>query len=227
LGNISVVIPWRPQPSRIFAYEKLLDWYKINYPAIDIIVSDSDTHFFELSRARNLGAQKAIDNGADIIIFNDADAFVSIVSMGHAIAHAEDFNEIVLPYSVACQHRSARETNLFFRKVFMRGIDAELGRIMRKPKLLDNGMPNKLYPCSLVTIVPSNIFKAIGGFNEDIKSWGPEDTLFHRQYFDLYGKTFTYIDGYVHTTYNDPSRRKVNSDYLDYYRLTRFEDRKD
>ena len=226
MTKISVIIPWREQPSRLLAYNKLTEWYSKYFPNLDLIVSDSDTQKFELSRARNLGAEKAIAAGADIIIFNDADAFANPDSMQNAIAHAEQFNEPALPYSTVYQHKTMKETSFFFQKIFMTNSNKALGRAMYKPRIMDTGLPNKLHPCSLITVFPASVFKELGGFNEDIKSWGPEDTMLHRKYFDTYNKIFVYVDGIVHTTFNDPSIRKVNPDYQEYYKLVRFEDRK-
>jgi predicted glycosyltransferase involved in capsule biosynthesis len=226
MTKISVIIPWREQPSRTFAYHKLIEWYSNYFPNLELISSDSDTQKFELARARNLGAEKAIAGGADILVFNDADAFAYPQSLQNAIAHAESFNEVALPYSVIYQHKNSRETTVFFKKVFMTNSFKALGRVMNKPTIMDDGLPKKLYPCSLITVFPSSIFKELGGFNENIKTWGPEDTLIHRQYFDKYNKLFTYVDGAVHTTHNDPSVRKVNPEYQEYYKLSVFGDKR-
>lgn len=229
MTKISVIIPWREQPSRLFAYEKLIEWYQYYFPNLEIIVSDSDTEKFQLSRARNLGAQKAIDMGSDIIIFNDADAFSDPKSLQNAIAHAEQFNEASVPYSTVYQHERNDESEFFFNKIFMKNRPAlfykKMGRPLYKPSILKTGLPKRLYPCSLVNVFPVNIFQELGGFNEDIKTWGPEDILLHRKYFDKYNKLFVYVEGVVHSTYNDPSVRKINPEYGEYYNVGFFRDK--
>jgi predicted glycosyltransferase involved in capsule biosynthesis len=214
MAKIVVVIPWRPVPSRITAFQKLLKFYKKNFPDFEVIPSDSDGEIYNIGRSRNLGAKKAIDNGAEIIIFNDADSFAKPELIKKAINYSIENNEIAAPYNKTHQHYNARETSLFFRHF---NYDLNIGEIVLAPELFPDGSPpTKWHPCSGVFVVPKNIFLELGGYEEIEGGWGPEDILLHKNYFNLYGKLFHYLEGDYHSTYNDPSYRIVNPEHSKY-----------
>lgn len=224
MTKISVIIPWRPHPSREFSYQRLIEWYANYFPMIEVISSDSGHKKFNLSASRNLGAKKAIESGCDIIIFNDADTFAKPDQLQHAIAHSEAYCQVAVPYSTYYQHRSVRDSEIFFKKVFMQMSDKRLGYAFSKPSITSSGLPNKMYPCSGIVVVPKDIFNELDGFEESIEGWGPEDVVFHRRYFDLKNTLFTYIDGSVHSTYNDPSWRVRDPKDSSHLAFSRFED---
>lgn len=222
--NVAVVIPWRSHPSREIAFNRLVEYFSENHPTFKIFISDSDYKKFNLSAARNAGARKAISAGADIIIFNDADVFVTPDSIKLGAQVAASRNEIVAPYTEYFEHKTERETRGFLKR-FKFGM--RLGRKLVPPKIsrLD-GLPERLWPCSGSIIVPTNIFLELGGFNEEVQGWGPEDTIFHRAYFEKYNKLFTYVDGIAHSTHNDPTYRgdkEINQKFKD---LSLFKDKR-
>lgn len=207
--DIAIIISWRSQPKRVYSFKKLLKWYKSNYSNFKIIISDSDTKNFSLSRSRNLGAQKAIYEGYKILIFSDADAFVEKKCLDMAIENSINNNEITAPYSRLIQHMSQEETYIFFNKEY--SID-QFSLVFNRPFILENNKINHLEPCSTNIVVPSNIYQEIGGFEEKINSWGPEDILFHKNYILLYKKPFRYINGSLHTTF-DYKDYRISSAY--------------
>jgi predicted glycosyltransferase involved in capsule biosynthesis len=222
--KISVIIPWRSHPSRVPAFEKVVELYQINFPDFEIIVSDSSQEDFNLSEARNLGARKAIESGADLVIFNDADFFVDPSTLKKAIAYAVKNNEIAAPYTRYFQHKNAKETSVFLRKI---KYDLKLGKEFSPPTLsYSDTLPRRLWPCSGSIVVPINIFKELGGFEEKIKGWGPEDTMFHRSYFEKYGKLFGYIFGSAHSTFNDPTYRGDRPENQYFKDLVDFKDKR-
>jgi predicted glycosyltransferase involved in capsule biosynthesis len=219
-----VVIPWRSHPTRVRAFEAVINFYEKNFPDFSIIASDSPDENFNLSQARNLGAKKAIKKGADLIIFNDADFFTSPEALERAIDFSKKNNEIVVPYNVYFQHNTEKETLVFLRK-FNYGL--KLGKKYTPPTLSYNdSLPRRLWPCSGCIVVPKNIFLNIGGFEEKIKGWGPEDTMLHRNYFDKYGKLFAYVPGTAHSTFNDPSVRGDKPENQYYKDLVQFKDKR-
>lgn len=208
MTGVSVVIPWRSHPSRELAFYELLDFFKANHPDINIIISDSEKKNFNLSNARNLGAKAAIESGSEIIIFNDADVFTSPESLRHAIEYAKEHNEVVAPYSLYFQHETFEESDTFLKT---KDFNLELGSLFVAPIIdPDTNTPNRMNPCSGSIVVPTNIFLELGGFEENIVGWGPEDVYFHRMYFNKYGRLFTYVPGNVHSTYNQPEVRLEN-----------------
>jgi predicted glycosyltransferase involved in capsule biosynthesis len=100
--KIFVVVPWRSHPTRVKAFEAVMKFYKTNFPNLTVITSDSTSKDFNLAQARNLGAKQAIEEGAELIIFNDADFFTSPEALDRAIAFATKNNEMKkrLPYSL-------------------------------------------------------------------------------------------------------------------------------
>jgi predicted glycosyltransferase involved in capsule biosynthesis len=88
---------------------------------------------------------------------------------------------------------------------------------------LENGLPSDLFPCAGSVVFPIKIFQKLGGYEEKISKWGPEDQLLHRLYFDRYNKLFTYVPGTGHSTYNDPSvRQNLFEEYKEFFDLIWF-----
>jgi predicted glycosyltransferase involved in capsule biosynthesis len=222
--KIVAVIPWRTHPSRVEALEKLLESFKNNHPDIEIILSNNPEKEFNLSRSRNLGAKQAIKKGADVVIFNDADFFANPSSLKKAITYAVKNNEIAAPYTVYNQHQNEKETRSFFKRL---DYQISTSKVFSPPKLsYSDDLPRRLWPCSGSIVVPVKIFNELGGFEEKIKGWGPEDTMFHRSYFEKYGKLFAYIAGPAHSTFNDPTYRGDRPENQYYKDLVDFKDKR-
>lgn len=222
--KVFIVIPWRSHPSRVEAFEKVTSLYQANFPDFEIIISDSSEKDFNLAQARNSGAKKALDLGADIIIFNDADFFVDPAVLKKAITYAVKNNEIAAPYTKYFQHKDAKETSVFLKKI---RYDMKLGKEFSPPTLsYSDTLPRRLWPCSGSIVVPAAIFQELGGFEERIKGWGPEDTMFHRTYFEKYGKLFGYIFGSAHSTFNDPTYRGDRPENQHFKDLVDFKDKR-
>jgi predicted glycosyltransferase involved in capsule biosynthesis len=222
--KVFVVIPWRSHPSRVQAFEKVIELYKENFPDFELVISDSLNQEFNLSQARNLGAKKAMGADADLIIFNDADFFADPAALKKAIVYATKNQEIAAPYTKYFQHKDAKETSVFLRKV---KYDLKLGKEFSPPTLsYSDTLPRRLWPCSGCIVVPVNIFKELGGFEEKIRGWGPEDTMFHRAYFEKYGKLFGYIFGSAHSTFNDPTYRGDRPENQIFKDLVDFKDKR-
>lgn len=214
MTKITVVIPWRAVPSRVPAFERLIKFYEEKFPDLEVIPSDSIGEKYNISQSKNLGAKKAIDSGADIIIFNDADTFANPESIKLAVKNSLENNEITAAYNRIHQHYNAQETNLFFRQLDYK---LNIGEIVPAPTLPADGTPPlRWHPCSSALAVPKEIFLELGGFEESIEGWGPEDILFHKNYFDRYGKLFSYVDGDSHSTYNDPGYRVIKPEHNKY-----------
>jgi predicted glycosyltransferase involved in capsule biosynthesis len=211
MNEVVVVIPWREQPSRIYAYKKLLEWYSKYFPDILVISSDSDEKIFSPGKAKNLGSDKAISEGAKIIVFNDADVFQKPEQLSLAILTAKQNYEAVNPYSRVCEHKTTEQSELFFNEIFMTNHEQDLGEVFPAPKIAQNGLPNRLNPSGGTVVIPTNMFQELGRYEERLIGWGPEDLVLHKKYFNKYGKLFYSIPGALHSTYNDPSYRFKNT----------------
>src|SRR6516164_736816 len=77
----TVVIPWRPSPSRLAAYRRVREfWRLVNWP---IVTADSDTEVFSLSQARNNGVRQA---DTPIVVISDADTIPPPANVTAAVA---------------------------------------------------------------------------------------------------------------------------------------------
>ena len=219
----AIVIPWRSQPSRVRAFDELCIFFKTHFPYFDLIISDSESDTFNRSMARNLGAKKAAELGADVIVFHDADFFVDPKFLLRAVGLSHKLQEVVIPYSLYCEHTEKKETDDFFKEM---NFNNSFSCCRSAPRILESGLPSDLFPCAGSVVFPINIFQELGGYEEKISEWGPEDQLLHRRYFDKYNKLFTYLPGTGHSTYNDPSVRKnLFEKYQEFYNLIYFKDK--
>lgn len=103
--NISVVIPWRATADRQYAFNIVKNWYRENLPDAEIIFADDQKRHFCLSGCRNIGVKMAEDNGADVVVINDADTLPEIDPLLEAIVAAHEDNYVHLPYT---EYRSLR-----------------------------------------------------------------------------------------------------------------------
>ena len=52
---VTVIVPWRPAPSRVPAFEFVLDWYARDLPEFRVQTVDTDDDVFVLAACRNRG----------------------------------------------------------------------------------------------------------------------------------------------------------------------------
>jgi SAM-dependent methyltransferase len=77
----TVCIPWRPTPSRIAPFARIMDfWPMFGWP---IITADSDTEIFSLAQARNNAVRQA---KTDIVVISDADTLIDPLNVLRAAA---------------------------------------------------------------------------------------------------------------------------------------------
>ena len=82
----TVLVPWRPQPSRLEAFDALRGWYAQNLPDAVIVPVDSDDELFNLSRCRNLGIRSIEDDG-EVVVINDADTVPELAPLLLSLIH--------------------------------------------------------------------------------------------------------------------------------------------
>ena len=207
--NIVVVIPWRAVEKRVPACNKLLQWYSVNFPDIKVVTADSSAARFSVANAKNNGFAFAVLKGADIVIFNDADSFTSVASLNKAIKMSIIKNVVSVPYTEVVQH-SEEETDEFLST----GSVEASHEVFTRPTFNKDGKLDRLHPCGGILVVPVEIFAEIGGFDERLRSWCPEDQVFHKEYIKRYNNTFTYVEGVLHSTYNYPELRKEGYSHI-------------
>lgn len=196
---ISLVMPWRPTPDRIPVFNKLIKWYQDEIPYIKINTVDAGGEIFNLSASRNKGIKQAIDEGADVVIVSDADAFPDKSVLLQACANAYITKNITAAYTrYIAANREDFENDIFTPHF-----------IMLAPDVSTDIKEQTLYPCSGVIVIPKEVWHEIGGFDENYVGWGPEDQDYHRTYLNRYKKIFDYIKGDLFVVEHDRSEWKI------------------
>ena len=75
---LTVVIPWRPQPTRLEALDAVTSWYHRELGDVDIRLVDSRDEVFNLAQCRNLGIEES-----------DPDDVVMAAKVGKSVAALE------------------------------------------------------------------------------------------------------------------------------------------
>ena len=94
----SVIIPWRPTPSRRSAFATVSAWYLEHLPGAAIVPIDTDDEVFNLARCRNVGIA-AIADPDEVVVISDADTFPEAAPLAAAIAAAAESGRVHLPYT--------------------------------------------------------------------------------------------------------------------------------
>ena len=80
------IVPWRPAPSRVPAFEFVLDWYAQHLPEFAVRTVDTDDDVFVLAACRNRGIGAAeLD---EVVVINDADTLPEPEALRAAVAAA-------------------------------------------------------------------------------------------------------------------------------------------
>lgn len=193
--DVFLIIPWRETPSRKLIFKKVLDNYKQIFDDKNIIFCDSGSKIFNLSASRNIGIEQAINKNVKAIVVSDADVLVNLTTLIKAIKYAINNNKIVLPYN----------------KVIQQDYDCNVLFTLPVPQ------PNRINPCSLCIIIPTEIYKVIGGFDENFVGWGPEDIDFHLRYINKYKEMFKTFEDNINVFETNRSEWKINEQVLKNY----------
>jgi hypothetical protein len=80
----TVCVPWRPSPSRLAPFKRVMRfWEEIGWP---VITADSDTEIFSLAQARNNAVAKA---ATEVVVIADADTIPDIANVRAAVEHPD------------------------------------------------------------------------------------------------------------------------------------------
>ena len=165
---VTAIIPWRPQPSRLAAYDATVDWYRSNLPEAIVTIVDSDDQIFTLSRCRNLGVAGADD---DVVIINDADTVPELSPLLEAISAARVDGLVHLPYT-DYRWLGAAGTAQFAAGRELSECDYEL----------------VVGACSGVYVTTADAWWAHGGQDERFQGWGFEDAAWYLAHETLLGR---------------------------------------
>lgn len=165
-----VVIPWRPQPSRLAALDAVAAWYRENVPGAELRLVDCLDDVFNLAQARNLGVA-SVDDPDEAVVIGDADTLPQREPLLAAIAAAPASGRVHLPYD---EYRwlGASGTAQFAAGTPLDNCDFELVR----------------GACSGVYVTTPRTWASHGGQDERFRGWGFEDAAWYLAHSTLLGE---------------------------------------
>lgn len=164
-----VVIPWRPAPSRVDAFDRLVAWYGRELPEFRIETIDTDDDVFVLARTRNLAVAR-LAGPDEVIVINDADTLPEPDALREAVAAAPGSGRVHLPYT--SYHWLGAEGSAEFAS----GTPPE-----HCTHVLVRGA------CSGVYVTTRRTWDAHGGQDERFRGWGFEDAAWYLAHETLLG----------------------------------------
>jgi hypothetical protein len=187
---LSVLVPWRPQPSRIEAFEALKAWYARHVPEAVIRTFDSDDELFNLSACRNI-AISSIDDENEVVVINDADTVPELGPLREAIEAAATSNLVHLPYDR--YHWLGREGTA----QFLAGAEPA-----------DCAYELVIGARSGVYVTTPKTWWAHGGQDERFRGWGFEDAAWYVAHETLLGEAPRRHPGAVYALHHETQLRE-------------------
>jgi hypothetical protein len=186
---LTVLIPWRPQPTRIAAFEAVTEWYAENVPDATVHTIDSPDPVFNLAQCRNLGIA-SVANPHDVVVINDADTLPELAALESAIAAASD-GLVHLPYT-EYHWLGATGTAQYSDGTPLAECDFELVR----------------GACSGVYVTTPATWEAHGGQDERFRGWGFEDAAWYLAHSTLLGSAPVRHEGRVYALHHKAEVRE-------------------
>ncbi len=201
----TVVVPWRPQPSRVAAFDLLVDWYRREFPEAPIVPVDSGDPVFNLSRCRNLGVGMVGDRRS-VVVLNDADTIPERAPLEAAVAAAVDSPLVHLPYT-AYHWLGATGSAQFVAGTPLEDCSSELVE----------------GACSGVYVTTPETWWSHGGQDERFTGWGYEDAAWSVAHETLLGAPPARHEGRVFALHHVPEQRsgphyEANAGLMERYR---------
>lgn len=171
-----VAIPWRPNGDLLRA--RNLNFVKKWFEAEDfeVVTVDSPGETFNRSAVRNACAKLALDEGADVVVINDADCIPPLDSLCEAIPAALDDGRLHYPF-LGCRYLDYTTSECWTHY----GHEPE------------NDQPNTAYPADRPGasggsfVIRPDMWFAAGGMDERLATWGGEDDAFYASSGTLLG----------------------------------------
>ena len=187
---VTVIIPWRPQPSRLAAFEATSGWYLENLPGAVVRTVDSGEVPFNLARCRNVGIAEIADPD-EVVIIGDADTIPSIEPLLAAIEAAATSGLVHLPYT-AYQWLGREGTAAFFDGTALPAVEATL----------------VVGACSGVYVTTPRTWASHGGQDERFRGWGFEDSAWFAAHTTLLGSQPQRHEGNVYALHHETQLRE-------------------
>jgi len=185
----TIVIPWRPAPSRLYAFRRVVEWYSRILPAFRLVPLDTGDDLFSLSRIRNLAVTRA-SKADDVIVISDADTLPEREPLMAAIAAAPRSGRVHLPYT-AYHWLGPSGT-----------AQSEAGRALE-----DCDYEIVHDACSGVYVTTRSTWESHGGQDERFRGWGFEDSAWYLAHQTLLGASPQRHEGVVYALHHVVERR--------------------
>ncbi|NQX12563.1 hypothetical protein HQQ80_13060 [Microbacteriaceae bacterium VKM Ac-2855] len=200
----TVIIPWRPQPSRLVAFDAVSSWYRDNLEGANIVTVDSDDVPFNLARCRNLGVAAAEPD--EPLVIGDADTIPERAPLLAALAAAVD-GVVHLPYS---EYRWL-------------GLDGSAQHLAGTP-LAECDFTLIHGACSGVYVTTPRTWAAHGGQDEGFRGWGFEDSAWLLAHTMLLGAEPARHEGRVYALQHETQQREGEQYEANAARMQRYRD---
>lgn len=201
----TVLIPWRPQGSRVPAFDAVVAWYRRELPDAVLHPVDTDDAVFNLARCRNTGV-RSIADPREVVVINDADTVPEVGSLRAAIAAAAASDRVQLPYTA--YHFLGEDGSEQYRS----------GRPLAECDFeLVHGA------CSGIYVTTPGTWWSHGGQDERFRGWGFEDAAWYLAHEALLGDPPQRHAGRVFALHHQPESRSganydANAALLEQYR---------
>ena len=201
---VTVLVPWRPQPSRIEAFEALKAWYARHLPDAVIRTFDSDDELFNLSACRNIAISSVGDEN-EVVIINDADTVPELGPLLQAIETAAVSGRVHLPYD------SYHWLGAVGTAQFLAGAEPE-----------DCEYELVIGARSGVYVTTPKTWWSHGGQDERFRGWGFEDAAWYVAHETLLGEAPRRHPGAVYALHHETQLREgpqydLNAALMDRY----------
>jgi len=202
---VTVIIPWRPQPTRLWAFDAVTRWYRRNLPDATIVTVDSGDAVFNLARCRNQGIAGVADRD-EVSIINDADTIPQRGPLLEAIEAARTDDFVHLPYTE--YHWLGEDgTSAYERGMALEDCEFELVH----------------GACSGVYVTTPSTWSSHGGQDETFRGWGFEDAAWYLAHETLLGEPPRRHNGTVFALHHEAQPRHgiqydANAQRMDRYR---------
>ncbi|MFS2241482.1 hypothetical protein [Microbacterium sp. OR16] len=164
-----IVIPWRPAPSRIDAFERVVAWYRETLPQIPLQTVDTGDTPFVLAACRNAAMRNAAAD--EVVVVGDADTIPEREPLIAAIRAAADSPFVHLPYD---EYRWLGRTGSADHAAGVPLADCTV------EQYVDGA-------CSGVYVATPRAWDSHGGQDEGFRGWGFEDAAWFLAHSTILG----------------------------------------
>lgn len=199
-----IVIPWRPAPSRLDAFHRVVTWYGAHFPDLPLSTVDTGDDPFVLAACRNIAMSQADDD--EVVVIGDADTIPEPEALRAAIHAARTSDRVQLPYT---EYRWLGRTG---SAQYAEGRDLE-----------DCDHDHVVGACSGVYVATPRTWARHGGQDERFRGWGFEDAAWYLAHETLVGAPPQRHEGRVYALHHVGETRaglqyEANAAHMERYR---------